>query len=100
MDNDRQLALYSIAVKNQYGQERDVKLIWHYLAHNHKITSKRTSQQLEQLKQETIKKIQEIESSKEFPAKPSILCDWCEYKNTCSNRELQEYPTVSKYIKD
>lgn len=100
MDKDRQLALYAIAVKNEYGKEKEVALIWHYLAHNKSIESKRTNEQLEQLKKETIEKIKEIESATEFPAKKSILCNWCEFQNICTNRELKEYPTVSKYIRD
>jgi len=33
IDKDRQLALYSIAIKNIFGQDKEVVLIWHYLAH-------------------------------------------------------------------
>jgi hypothetical protein len=29
MDGDRQLALYSIAIKEIFGKEKKVKLIWH-----------------------------------------------------------------------
>ncbi len=83
-DQDRQLALYSIGIKNECGQEKEVSLIWHYLAHNKKIISKRTNQQLEQLKKQTLELIKKIESTKEFPTKKSILCNWCEYQNTCS----------------
>lgn len=100
MDKDRQLALYAIAVKNQYGNEKEVKLIWHYLAHNKIIKSKRTNEELEQLKKETIEKIKKIKSTTNFPANKSILCDWCEFQNTCTKRELDEFPTISKYIRD
>lgn len=100
MDEDRQLALYAIAVKNEYGKEKEVTLIWHYLAHNTIIESKRTNEQLEELKRKTVEKIKEIESETEFPPKKSILCNWCEYQETCAKRELEDYPTVSKYIKD
>lgn len=83
VENDRQLALYAIAIKNIFGQDKEVRLIWHYLAHNKKIDSTRTNQQLEDLKKETIEKIKEIESEKVFPYNKTPLCDWCEYKPIC-----------------
>ena len=83
MDRDRQLALYSIAVKELYGKDKKIKLIWHYLAHNQKISSSRTDNQLEELKKEILELINKIESTKEFPARKSILCNWCEYKSIC-----------------
>lgn len=83
VESDKQLALYSIAVKNEFGEEKEIHLIWHYLAYNKIISSKRTSRQLEELKKEIINIIEEIESIQEFPANISKLCDWCEYKNMC-----------------
>jgi len=112
IDQDRQLALYSIAIKEEVGQDKNVILVWHYLAHNQKIISKRTNEQLEQLKEETLALIKKIEETTEFPAIKGILCDWCEYKPTCkahkiqktindqpSKVDLEKYPTISKYIK-
>jgi putative RecB family exonuclease len=83
IEKDRQLALYSIAIKETYGKDKEVCLIWHYLAHNQKICSRRTNEQLEELKLETLKTIKEIESAKEFPTCKSQLCPWCEYKSIC-----------------
>lgn len=84
LENDRQLALYSIAIKNLFGQDKEVKLIWHFLAHNKKIHLKKTSEELESLKEETLELIKEIESAEEFPPNKSKLCQWCEYKNICT----------------
>ena len=101
LDKDRQLALYAIAVKNLYGQDKEVTLVWHFLAHNKIITSKRTNEQLVELKKHAIELIKKIESTTEFPAKRSILCDWCEFKGKCTSSELKEnFPNISKYIKD
>lgn len=83
MDNDRQLALYSIAIKEEHGEDKEIKLIWHYLAHTTRIESKRTNQQLQELKKETLEKIKKIESSVYFPPLKSTLCNWCEYKSIC-----------------
>ena len=83
MDQDRQLALYSIAIKELYGHDKGVCLVWHYLAHNQKICSRRTNEQLSQLKRETLDLIKQIESTLDFYGKTSILCEWCEYKEVC-----------------
>ncbi len=83
MDEDRQLALYSIAIKEMFGENEEVTLIWHYLAHNVKITSHRTDEQLKNLKQETIDLIRKIESTTVFPYNKMILCNWCEFKSLC-----------------
>ena len=116
IDNDRQLALYALAIKDLFGHNNKVCLVWHYLAHNKKILSKRTNQQLEILKQNTLEQIKKIESTTEFPHNKGILCDWCEYKQMCPAWNASEdkvetpskpieidsskYPTISKYIKD
>ncbi|MCK5149836.1 PD-(D/E)XK nuclease family protein [Candidatus Pacearchaeota archaeon] len=92
IDKDRQLALYSIAIKELFGQDKEVILIWHYLAHNTKIISKRTNEQLTQLKKDTVELIKKIELTTEFPANKSILCNWCEYKNICPMFNKQEIP--------
>lgn len=83
IDNDRQLALYSIGVKNRYPDAKDVRLIWHFVAFDKEIDSTRTDEELEELKQNTIQLIDAIESEEEFPTNPSRLCDWCEYKEIC-----------------
>jgi|TARA_Y100000310_G_scaffold265344_1_gene276338 putative RecB family exonuclease len=84
LDKDRQLALYSIAIKEIFGEEKKVILIWHYLSFNQKLYSKRTDEQLKKLKQETLELIKKIELTTEFPPKKSVLCGWCEYKQICS----------------
>ena len=83
IDNDRQLALYSIAVKELFGKDKKIKLIWHYLAYNKKIESKRTDEELKKLKEKTLELIKKIESTKVFPYNKSILCNWCEFKPIC-----------------
>lgn len=113
IENDRQLALYSIAIKEIFGQEKKVKLVWHYLHFNTIIHSYRTNEQLEELKSSIKSLIKEIESTKEFFPQPSGLCNWCEFKNICPSfnsenkviktkeeREnaLKKYPTLSKYV--
>jgi len=92
IDNDRQLALYGIAIKELFGYDKEIILIWHYLAHNKKIISQRNNEQLQQLKTETIAQIKQIEATTKFPHYISKLCDWCEYKDIC--------PAWNKNIED
>lgn len=83
---DRQLALYSMAVKSQYPNAKEIHLIWHYLHFNQDITSSRNEHELEKLRQETIEVIREIEkktAKADFPTHKSMLCGWCEYKDQC-----------------
>jgi putative RecB family exonuclease len=113
-EKDRQLALYSIAIKEKY--QKNVILTWHYLNHNIQVFSKRTDEQLKKLLEEIRKLIEEIESTTEFPPKKTVLCDWCEYKSICpawgnktpeeekikTDSELKidkDFPTSSKYLK-
>jgi len=81
IDNDRQLALYSIGIKELYG--KNVTLVWHFLAHNLKVCSRRTEEQLQELKGKTLSIIKKIESTEEFLPNKSVLCSWCEYKPIC-----------------
>ena len=87
IDSDRQLALYSIAVREMFPDTKTdkVRLIWHYLNFNKRIESRRTEEQLSQLKKETLELIKAIESTMdhEFTPTVSILCDWCPYKPIC-----------------
>ncbi len=80
---NKQLALYSIAIKETHGKETKIVLIWHYLAHELEIQERKTDEELEILKQEIIEEIEKIKSTKEFPPKKTMLCHWCEYKDIC-----------------
>lgn len=102
-DADRQLALYSIWVKDKFKDAKSVKLIWHMLAFNKDAISERTDKQLEKLQQDVCDKIKEIESATEFPRKQTGLCNYCVYKSICPSfkheLELKE-KTVEEFKKD
>jgi putative RecB family exonuclease len=94
LDQDRQLALYSLGVREAFKEAKDVKLIWHFLDSNQQFTSVRTIEQLQELKKEIMELIKKIESTTEFPTNKSILCNWCEYKSKCpefTKQSLQEF---------
>jgi len=82
-DSDRQLAMYSIWVKDKFKDAKSVKLVWHMLAFNKEVVSERTDEELEKLQQDIIKTIQDIENAKEFPTNVTALCDYCGYKHIC-----------------
>ncbi|OGJ15721.1 hypothetical protein A3K73_04030 [Candidatus Pacearchaeota archaeon RBG_13_36_9] len=105
-DSDRQLAMYSIWVKDKFKDAKRVILKWHMLAFDKEITSERTEEQLKALQQEVIEAIQEIEEAtkeKDFPTNPTKLCDWCGYKSACPSfkhlAEIEEMP-VKEFKED
>jgi putative RecB family exonuclease len=82
-DEDRQLALYSIWVKDNFKDVKSVKLIWHMLAFNTDATSERTDEELTNLHEEVVEKIKEIETTNKFPTKVTGLCNYCGFKSIC-----------------
>ena len=125
--NDRQLAIYSLGLKEKIAKGKPIILTWHYLNYNMKITSSRTDEELEKLRKDTIELINKIEKTTEFPPTKTPLCDWCEYKQYCkawgnsippeiqknknikTTKELKKvennsieknFPTLSKYLID
>lgn len=82
-DSDRQLAMYSIWVKDKFKDAKSVKLVWHMLAFDKDVTSERSDEQLKKLQEEIVEKIKEIENAREFPTNVTGLCNYCGYKNMC-----------------
>ena len=103
LDGDRQLALYQLAVMNDYRDAKKIVLKWHFLAFNKAVTSTRTNKQLEQLRKDTIILIKRIESTTDFRPNKSALCDWCQYRSICpewSHLAKLECKGVNEYLKD
>jgi putative RecB family exonuclease len=102
-DEDRQLAFYQMGVENIWNDAKKIKLIWHYVVFDKEMVSTRTQDQLGQLKKETIRLIDEIESTEEFLPRESSLCDWCIYPDLCPKRKhlyTVESLSVNEYLKD
>lgn len=83
LDEDRQLAVYSMGVKNMYPDAKQVILVWHFLAFDKEMRSTRTTEQLMDLKKDILELIERINNEKEFKPNQSALCDYCEYKPLC-----------------
>jgi putative RecB family exonuclease len=102
-DEDRQLALYQIGVKNIWNDVKKVNLIWHYVVFDKEMVSTRTDKQLEKLKNDTITLIDKIEATEELLPKESNLCEWCVYPDLCPKRKhaykVESLP-ANEYLKD
>ncbi|NOZ81183.1 MAG: PD-(D/E)XK nuclease family protein [DPANN group archaeon] len=102
-DADRQLALYSLWVRDQYKDAKKVRLIWHYLQFDKEIVSERSDEQLAELKKDILALIKDVEQETEFKPKTSALCSWCAFKPICPawKHELSvEDKPVEDFLKD
>jgi len=83
LDEDKQLAMYSLWVRQKYPDAKAVKLVWYFLAFDKEMISERNEVQLAQLKAQTEEIIKDIEACRDFPTTISALCDYCAYKTIC-----------------
>jgi len=80
---DRQLALYEIAVRGSWPDVAGVELVWHYVSFDIEMGSRRTPEELSELRQKIIALIDEIEAATDFPPHESSLCSWCNFQEIC-----------------
>jgi len=85
INDNKQLAIYAIAIKEKYPEVKEVVLVWHYLAFDTEITLKKQETDYDKIKTYIIDKINHIESlsREDFKPKESILCEWCAYASNC-----------------
>ena len=76
LKTDRQLTLYEIAVRERWEGITEVRHVWHYLAHEKQFVERRSAEDLGRTRLATIRAIQGIEGTVEFPARKSALCSW------------------------
>ena len=87
-DKDLQLSVYHLGLTRRWPHisPDQIKLSLYYLKHNEKITTTRSAEALEQIKERILGIIHEIEErikTNDFPPEPSVLCGWCGYKPIC-----------------
>ncbi|MFA5020400.1 MAG: PD-(D/E)XK nuclease family protein [Candidatus Pacearchaeota archaeon] len=102
-DADRQLAMYSIWVKDKFKDAKSVKLVWHMLAFDKDVYSERTEEQLEKLEQgtiNTIKKIEEATKKDNFSTSVNALCSYCGFKSKCPSFKHQVELETKKEVKE
>ena len=80
LDSDRQLGFYHIGLKEIFGNDIRVKLYWHFLSFNKRVSSERTDDQLAKLKKDTLNLIEKMKAETKWSACGKKFCDWCEYK--------------------
>jgi len=106
LDTDRQLALYQIGVEDRWKDAGKVDLVWHYLVFDKEMRSQRTSEELKQLKAQTIELINQIEKAKKednLPPRESHLCEWCQFFSICPTKKhfyQVELLPPEDYLKD
>jgi putative RecB family exonuclease len=103
LDKDRQLAMYSLWVKEQFKDFWKARLVWHFLNFDKEMESFRTDEELEELRQEILEEIKQIEAAEEFQPNVSELCSWCLYKPICPEWKHQvelEGKEENEYLND
>ncbi len=83
LEEDRQLALYALAVKKKFPDADKIRLVWHFLSFNKDVEIRKTEEELEKLRLSVISDINKIESAREYPTSRSRLCEWCEFRSMC-----------------
>lgn len=89
IDADRQLALYQLGLSKRFGASRRFRLVWHFVRRGITRSSTRTADQLDALRRDTLRLVDEIRRERAFPARPGPLCRWCEYREGCSASPLR-----------
>jgi len=79
-DADKQLAFYHLGMKEIYGEDVKVRLVWHFLSHDLKVVSQRSEEELVQLKLETLELIEKIKNNSVWKGCGKSWCDWCAWK--------------------
>lgn len=83
LDNDRQLGLYELGIRQLWNESGPIRLVWQYVLSNQVKTSERTADQREALRHKTTLVIDRIRNETEWKTRKSALCGWCEYRAHC-----------------
>lgn len=83
LDEDRQLGLYHLGVRHLWPTAREIELVWHYLAHDLEMRSRRSPESLEALRRETLARIRAIERDETYPTRVGTHCQTCAYQAVC-----------------
>lgn len=87
MDEDPQLAYYEIGIRTMWPDIERVELHWHYLKFGQTITSRRTPEQLEQLRADALGTIHDAlgrgKDENRYETVESGLCRYCDFKSVC-----------------
>lgn len=99
VDQNSQLSIYTLAFLNKWPniKLKDIDLSLYFLKFGEILKTKRSKDDLEETKLKILKTIKDIEKEKSFCPKPTVLCDWCGYKNICPVfKNYQPKPQIEK----
>ena len=86
--NDTQLALYHLAVVENFGKVENITVVWHFLRHGKEVRVNLTKAALDKITKRVFRQIDKVEeavkNSGPFIPKESILCHWCYLWSECS----------------
>jgi len=88
VNQNLQLSLYHMAILRRWPhlEPAKIKLSLYFLKHGEKLSSSRNQSALSETIEsvlETIRTIENSEMQNRFPAQPSVLCSFCQYKQIC-----------------
>jgi hypothetical protein len=70
-------------VRHAWPDVREVELVWHYLAHDVELRSRRRADDLAQVRAGVLELVKVVESDQEFRTAVGAHCDWCPYRAIC-----------------
>jgi RecB family exonuclease len=82
----RQLTLYQCVIQFSHPEIRNVELVLHYLEYGENFRRAQTRPEIAETLRDTKREIIYVESQVSFPPNPSLLCDWCEFRDGCPAR--------------
>ncbi len=85
-EDKEQLLIYQLAAQQVLG-EKVKNLSFYYIEAGNKVSFLGTEKELKAIEKKIINTILEIKKG-EFLPKPSMLCQWCDFKNICEFRSL------------
>ena len=83
LDADRQLTLYELGLRRAYPDAREVLQVWHYLALKQRFERRRTGADRDRVRDACRRLIARVRAERTWPARPGILCHWCDYRPVC-----------------
>ncbi len=97
VDADRQMSFYCLGLLSQQPNAKRIDIFVHYLGAGKVFHTKRTSLELVRAAPQARALIDQIETTTEFRARKSPLCDWCEFRPQCPAwQELTWTPHASR----
>ena len=97
-----QLYIYQLAIEKQYN-DKNIYLNWHYInkkgGNKQIVLDKKDRAKLNKKLLSIINNIKKSTSTNVFPAKETLLCNWCYYWNECSvKKDLNEINPSKKVL--